>query len=216
MTPTRPGSSAASGVGFAINLDPVPVLGLRVGIGVSGAGWMCVGSRRACGLHRRSLARRYSLRDGAWVSDLELPLAAHHLRGEDLKAVQASQPRGRGTTLLTHLGPPSHRRQTSASYARPQVCSEASTALSAVHRPTLHGEEPVTGLGTGLNQAPAAARPPGACQRGSCRPGRASPIARAGTVAAGPVPRVILTGRAIPVPFRARRHRFVTVNVLGR
>jgi hypothetical protein len=124
MTPTRPGSSAASGVGFAINLDPVPVLGLRVGIGVSGAGWMCVGSRRACGLHRRSLARRYSLRDGAWVSDLELPLAAHHLRGEDLKAVQASQPRGRGTTLLTHLGPPSHRRRTSASYARPQVCSD--------------------------------------------------------------------------------------------
>jgi len=53
--------------------------------------------------------------------DLELPLAADHLRGEDLKAVQAEQPGSRGTTVLPHLGPPSCRRHASASYARSQV-----------------------------------------------------------------------------------------------
>src|SRR4029453_12136285 len=53
--------------------------------------------------------------------DLELPLAGDDLRGEDLKAVQAEQPGGRDTTVMTHLGPPSCRRHASASYARPQV-----------------------------------------------------------------------------------------------
>jgi hypothetical protein len=53
--------------------------------------------------------------------DLELPLAADHLRGDDLKAVQAQQPGGCGTTVLTHLGPPCCRRHASASYARSQV-----------------------------------------------------------------------------------------------
>jgi hypothetical protein len=38
--------------------------------------------------------------------DDELPLAAHHLRGENLEAAQAQQPGGRRTTVLTHLGPP--------------------------------------------------------------------------------------------------------------
>jgi hypothetical protein len=53
--------------------------------------------------------------------DLELPLAGYDLRGEDRKAVQAEQPGRRGTTVLTHLGPPSCRRHASASYARSQV-----------------------------------------------------------------------------------------------
>jgi hypothetical protein len=55
--------------------------------------------------------------------DLELPLAGYDLRGQDFKAVQAEQPGGRGTTVLTHLGPPSCRRHASASasYARSQV-----------------------------------------------------------------------------------------------
>jgi hypothetical protein len=53
--------------------------------------------------------------------DGQLPLAAHDLRGEDLKAVQAKQPEGRSTTVLTHLGLLSCRRQASASYARSQV-----------------------------------------------------------------------------------------------
>ena len=43
---------------------------------------------------------------GSGGLDLELPFAAYHLRGKDLKAVQAEQPGGRGTTVLTHLGPP--------------------------------------------------------------------------------------------------------------
>jgi hypothetical protein len=52
---------------------------------------------------------------------LEPPLTAYHPRGEDLEAVQAQQPGGRGTTVLTHLGPPLAGRHTSASYARSQV-----------------------------------------------------------------------------------------------
>lgn len=53
--------------------------------------------------------------------DDKLPLAAHHFRGVDLNAIQAEQPRRRGSTVLTHLGPPSCRHQASASYARSQV-----------------------------------------------------------------------------------------------
>jgi hypothetical protein len=53
--------------------------------------------------------------------NLELPLAAYDPRGEDLEAIQAEQPGRRGTTVLTHLGPPSCRRHASASYARSQV-----------------------------------------------------------------------------------------------
>jgi hypothetical protein len=53
--------------------------------------------------------------------DGELPFATHKLRRDHLKAVQVQQQRPRRTTLLTHLGPPSCRRQTSARYARPQV-----------------------------------------------------------------------------------------------
>jgi hypothetical protein len=53
--------------------------------------------------------------------DGELPLATHQLGRDDLEAVQAKQPGGGRTTVLTHLGPPSCRRQTSARYARPQV-----------------------------------------------------------------------------------------------
>jgi hypothetical protein len=56
-----------------------------------------------------------------------------------------------------------------------------------------------------------AARPASACQRGSGRLGRASPIARAGTVAARPEPRWF--SPAVPsAPFPARRLRFLTVN----
>jgi hypothetical protein len=55
--------------------------------------------------------------------DDKLPLTTHHLRGEDLEAVQVQQQRPRRTTLLTHLGPPSCRHQTSARYARPQALS---------------------------------------------------------------------------------------------
>jgi hypothetical protein len=53
--------------------------------------------------------------------ELELPLPARNLRGEDLEAVQPSQPSSRRTTVLTHLGLPSCRRHASASSARPQV-----------------------------------------------------------------------------------------------
>src|SRR6266540_6579131 len=53
--------------------------------------------------------------------DGELPLATHQLGRDDLEAVQAEQPGGGRTTVVTHLGPPSCRRQTSASYARSQV-----------------------------------------------------------------------------------------------
>jgi hypothetical protein len=52
--------------------------------------------------------------------DLELPFTGRDLRGVDLPAVQAQQPGGRGTMVLTHLGPPC-RRHASASYARSQV-----------------------------------------------------------------------------------------------
>jgi hypothetical protein len=62
--------------------------------------------------------------------DLELPLAADHLRGENLDGVQAEQPGDRGTTVLTHLGPPLAGRQTSASYARPQGPLESYGAIS--------------------------------------------------------------------------------------
>jgi hypothetical protein len=48
--------------------------------------------------------------------------------------------------------------------------------------------------------------PSAACQRCCwCRPGRASPIARAGATGGQARHRVILTARAISVPFRARR-----------
>jgi hypothetical protein len=53
--------------------------------------------------------------------DGKLPLATHPLGRDNLQAVQVQQQRPRRTTLLTHLGPPSCRRQTSARYARPQV-----------------------------------------------------------------------------------------------
>jgi hypothetical protein len=53
--------------------------------------------------------------------DGELPFVSHELSRDELEAVQVEQPGARRTTLLTHLGPPSCRRQTSASYARPQV-----------------------------------------------------------------------------------------------
>jgi hypothetical protein len=55
--------------------------------------------------------------------DGKLPLATDQLGRDDLQAVQVQQPRPRRTTLLTHLGPPPCRRQTSARYARPQVLS---------------------------------------------------------------------------------------------
>jgi short chain dehydrogenase len=51
----------------------------------------------------------------------KLPLATHPLGRDNLQAVQVQQQRPRRTTLLTHLRPPSCRRHTSASYARPQV-----------------------------------------------------------------------------------------------
>jgi hypothetical protein len=38
--------------------------------------------------------------------DLQPPLVVDDLGGGDLEAVQAEQPGGRGTTVLTHLGPP--------------------------------------------------------------------------------------------------------------
>jgi hypothetical protein len=76
--------------------------------------------------------------------DSELPLAACNFGGGDLEAVQAKQPGGRGTTVLTHLGPPV--LQTSDIR---KLC-EASGALlaapmspSAADHPTLHDEEPV-------------------------------------------------------------------------
>jgi hypothetical protein len=53
--------------------------------------------------------------------DGELPFVSHELSRDELEAVQVEQPGSRGTTVLTHLGPPSCRRQTSASYARSQV-----------------------------------------------------------------------------------------------
>jgi hypothetical protein len=53
--------------------------------------------------------------------DGEPPLATRYLCDGDLEAVQAEQPGGRGTRVLTPWGLLSCRRQTSASYARPQV-----------------------------------------------------------------------------------------------
>jgi hypothetical protein len=60
--------------------------------------------------------------------------------------------------------------------------------------------------GTYRARRAAAAPPSAACQRCCwCRPGRASPIARAGATGGQARHRVILTARAISVPFRARR-----------
>ena len=55
------------------------------------------------------------------VSTLRCHSPPRHLRGEDHQAVQAQQPGGRGTTVLTHLGPPPCRHHASAGYARSQV-----------------------------------------------------------------------------------------------
>ena len=67
--------------------------------------------------------------------------------------------------------------------------------------------------GTYRARRAAAAGPSAACQRCCwCRLGRASPIARAGAIGGQVRHRVILTARAISVPFRARRHRFATVS----
>jgi hypothetical protein len=74
--------------------------------------------------------------------DGELPFAAHELGRDELEAVQVEQPGAGRTRVLTHLGPPSCRRQTSASYARPQV---AFGSLRRRHGrlTTLHDEEPL-------------------------------------------------------------------------
>jgi hypothetical protein len=67
--------------------------------------------------------------------------------------------------------------------------------------------------GTYRARRAAAAGPSAACQRCCwCRLGRASPIARAGAIGGQVRHRVILTARAISVPFRARRHRFAAVS----
>jgi hypothetical protein len=44
---------------------------------------------------------------------------------------------------VTHLGPPVLQTQTSARYARSQVCSEGFYSASAAPSSTFHGEEPV-------------------------------------------------------------------------
>ena len=82
--------------------------------------------------------------------DGELPLATHQLGRDDLEAVQAEQPGGGRTTVLTHLGPPSCRRQTSARYARPQV-PFGSLRGRQRHLTTLHDEEPLTIMLRSLN-----------------------------------------------------------------
>jgi hypothetical protein len=53
--------------------------------------------------------------------DDQLPLTTQQLGRDELEAVQVQQPGGGRITVLTHLGPPPCRRQTSARYARPQV-----------------------------------------------------------------------------------------------
>ena len=63
--------------------------------------------------------------------DGELPLATHEHGRDELEAVQAEQHRPGRTTVLTHLGPPSCRRQTSARYARPQVAFGACGTVSS-------------------------------------------------------------------------------------
>ena len=55
------------------------------------------------GPHPTDLTADDSGRGGLY---LELPLAAYHLRGGDLEAVQDEQPGGRDTTVLIYLGPP--------------------------------------------------------------------------------------------------------------
>ena len=77
---------------------------------------------------------------GRRVLDDQLPLAAYHLGSKDLEAVQAEQPGSRRSTVLTH-GPPC-RRQTSASFARPQVLFWRSCPTVGNTPPTLHDEEP--------------------------------------------------------------------------
>jgi hypothetical protein len=73
--------------------------------------------------------------------DGELPLATHEHGRDELEAIQAEQHRPGRTTVLTHLGPPSCRRQTSASYARPQV-PFGGLRRHQQHLTTLHDEEP--------------------------------------------------------------------------
>jgi hypothetical protein len=69
--------------------------------------------------------------------DGKLPLATHQLRRDDLQAVQVQQQRPRRTTLLTHLWPPSCRRQTSARYARSQAFQASYVTVgSAPHHPS--------------------------------------------------------------------------------
>jgi hypothetical protein len=61
-------------------------------------------------------ARRSPYSRSPWLwSGPRAATRRHHLRGENLEAVQAEQPGARRTTVLTHLGPPLAGRQTSAS-----------------------------------------------------------------------------------------------------
>jgi len=65
--------------------------------------------------------------------DDELPFAGRDLRSEDLEAVQAQQPGGRRTTVLTHLGPPV--LQTSDIR---KLCKVPGAVLAALHRRQQH------------------------------------------------------------------------------
>ena len=70
-------------------------------------------------------------------SEDQLPFAGRQLGRDDLQADQVQQQRPRRTTVLTHLGPPSCRRQTSASYARSQVFTEPSRLHASRRRAAL-------------------------------------------------------------------------------
>jgi hypothetical protein len=75
--------------------------------------------------------------------DNELPFADRDLRSQDFEAIQAQHPRGRRTTVLTHLGPPVLQTSDTRKICEVPGVLTAPTLPSSTHRTTFHDVEPL-------------------------------------------------------------------------